>query len=336
MNNGILPFGVDTQADEVRLGPDGNGEWWRANAGFGYENWGMNASSMGFHSLFTAAYYLDGGEPSHAAGLVSTVKALFKNTDAEGRPPSAYSPKQGGWYRTIKGGRTIWPHHIPIMVQRAYVLGWSPEMKKQIEEYPADKVTYREKNVALWNRFIYCGEGGLAYAEQALSKGIKPGRLMRGIIKSAVGSQPRGGDGQREASPVPSRYNLDLVDGGQWAAANGRAGSASCSEVGYFEESGCRRLPTGLATLVRHSEKKLVRLLLCNTNKTPARIIVTGGYYGQHRIDAVETGGLSTKVGGRRVLLELPPEGLADITLRLTRCAYMPSLKPHTERRVQR
>ncbi len=328
-NNGILPFGVET--DALKLGPNGNGEWWKANAGFGYEDWGMNGSSMGFNSLFTAAVYLDGGDPVHGSGLVSTVKTLFANTDEKGLPPSAYSPKHGGWYRTIKGGRTVWPHHIPCMLQRAYVLTWSPEVKKLISKYPIAAVTYREKNLARWNRFTYTGEEKMAFAEGALGGGIKVNRLWKGMIKSARGSQPRGGDSQRDASPVPSRYNLDLIDGGQWAAANGRAGGPSTSEVGYFDRSGRRRLPTGVAALVRHSEKGLIKLYLCNSNGRPVALTLTGGFYGQHRIDAIEAGEVKGKPGARLARLTLAPKSVAELTVRITRCMYVPSLKPQSD-----
>ena len=59
--------------------------------------------------------------------------------------------------------------------------------------------------------------------------------------------------------------------------------------------------------------------------------MLTGGYYGQHRIDSLECGKTKAEVGDRKVLLELPPGGLAEVTLRVTRCAYVPSLKPQSE-----
>jgi hypothetical protein len=118
-----------------------------------------------------------------------------------------------------------------------------------------------------------------------------------------------------------------------WGAGyNGRIGGPSTSEVGYFDEHRQRSLPSGVAAYVRNADKGSVTVVLYNSRSEPVRIIITGGYYGQHRIDSVKTGDGSKKVNQRKLVLELASRGLAEVKLSLSRCVYIPSLKPQSDR----
>jgi hypothetical protein len=254
------------------------------------------------------------------------VKACFANAE-KGLPAAAYDPKEGGWFRGKK-----WPHHIPVLLDKAYVLTWDRELRKLMDGYPLEKVRWLEREFAEWCRFTYCRRGGLEVAEKAFDRAAH--RARRRMQKAAALKEPKKGDDLTEVT-LERVCDLAYVDGGQWGGHNARCGGPSPGPVGYFAENGRRGLPAGVAALVRHVEKETVRLLLCNTNAKPVRVLITGGYYGQHRIKCWNPTGsrrIPPSLNARRMLIELPARGLADLTLWLTRCAYLPSLKPQSEK----
>jgi hypothetical protein len=326
-NKGVFPYHIDTPSG--KLGPGGDGRWWagtehegrRGTASFDYARYGMVTPTRGLRNLPVAAAFLDRGDARHAAGLVSTVKALFANA-REGLPPTAYDPEQGGWFRGDK-----WPHHIPVLLDKAYVLTWDADLRKLIDAYPVDRVKWLEQEFAEWCRFTYCGRGGLAVAEKAFDRARQ--RAERRMQKAAALAEPKKGDDLTDVT-LERVCDFAYVDGAQWGGHNARCGGPSPGSVGYFSESGRRGLPAGVAALVRGVREDSVTLLVCNTNRKPARLLVTGGYYGQHRIKSVSSGGAGVDVNARRVLLELPARSLARLELTLARCAYPPTLTPQT------
>jgi len=324
MNGGVLPFGVDTATGSVKLGPDGNGQWWKANAGFGYGGqYGMITSSGGFQKLFVAAAYLDRGKPEYASGLVSTLKVLAKNAGKTGRFPGGYSPAKGGWHYKVSTG------HVPLLIQRAYAVTWGEDLKGLKSTYSAGG---RGGSLAKWFDFVYNGKHDMAWVEGVLGGGIKGKRLRKGIVKTATGRQPRGGDSQKDCSPLPARYNFDLIDGGLWGAGyNGRIGGPTTSDVGYFDESGRRCLPGGVAAFVGGADKGSTTVYLCNSRAQPVRMTITGGYYGQNRIDGLKCGAVGKPVADRKVRVELAAKSEAILKLKVSRCVYVPSLKPQSD-----
>jgi hypothetical protein len=321
-NGGCFPYQIDTETG--KLGPGGDGRWWKGtekSASFDLEGYGIVTPTRGWRNLPVAAAFLDGGNPTHAAGIVGTVKVLC--ADIEQRlPVTHYSPEKGGWHRpTVRG----YPHDIPGMVDRAYVLTWDPAIRTIIERYPVEKVTYIEQEAATWCQFTYLRKGDLTAAEQAFDRLVRQAKSRQ--ARAATATRPVSGDDLTDLS-LTKLNDLDYVDGAQWGGHNARNGGPSAGPVGYFDAAGRRGLPKGLAALVRYTDRTSAVVLLCNANETPTQALLTGGYYGQHRIDAVESGGKKTVVNAGRVLLELPAHSGAEATLTLTRCAYPPTLEP--------
>ena len=319
-NGGVFPYHIDTET--LKPGPNGDGRWWKGTEGgtasFDLE-YGVVTPTRGWRNLPVAAAFLGGGDPKYATGLVATTKALFANRE-NGLPAAAYAPSRGGWFRGDK-----WPHDIPVLLDKAYILTWDPALFKLMDEYPVDKVTWLEQEIASWSRFTYCRRGDLAQAEAAFERARS--RAEKYMQKAAAATDLKTGDDLTAVS-LDKLADLDYVDGAQWAGHNGRVGGPSPGPVGYFDASGRRGLPAGVAALVRHTDKGTVELLLCNTTAQPVRMTLTGGYYGQHRIDTFGHAGADLPIGARRVRIELAPRSLADIVLQLTRCAYEPSLRP--------
>ncbi len=320
-NKGVFPYHIDTASG--KFGPGGDGRWWKGTekgtASFDYAGYGFVTPTRGFRNLPVAAAFLDGGKTEHASGLVSTVKAFFANAE-NGLPASAYDGDKGGWFRGKK-----WPHHIPVLLDKAYVLTFDPELKKLIAGYPTEKARWLEREMAEWCQFTYCGKGDLSNAEKAFERAKR--RAEKRMQKASALKDPRKGD---DLTEVTHEYlgDLDYVDGAQWTGHNARCGGPSPGPVGYFSDKGRRGLPPGVAALVRNVEEKSTTVLLANSRGKPVRIILTGGYYGQHRIDAVASAGKRTAVKSRRVLLEVPAGGVAELKLTLVPCAEKPTLTP--------
>jgi len=322
MNNGVFPYQIDTET--MQLGPEGDGRWWKGTEGtasFDFDRYGTVVASRGWRNLSVAAAFLDGGDPQYAEGLVSTVKTMCAHRE-DGLPCPAYSPEQGGWYRGSK-----WPHHIPVLLDKAYVLTWDASLAKLMLEYPVDKVTWLEQEFANWCNFTYNRVGDLAQVEEAFERQV---RRARGRMTRAASAKPTVGDDLTVVT-LETLGNLDYVDGSQWAGHNVRNGGPSAGPVGYFSGTGRRGLPKDVAALVRHTDRQSAALILCNARAEPVRLLVTGGYYGQHRIDSLESGTVRKRINASRIALELAPRSVAEVTLTLARCAYQPTLRPQSE-----
>ena len=66
---------------------------------------------------------------------------------------------------------------------------------------------------------------------------------------------------------------------------------------------------------------------LVNLSETTERsVIVQGGAYGEHRIEAVEQGGATTRVGAECLTVRLAPGAGAKLTLTMKRYAAIPTV----------
>jgi hypothetical protein len=65
---------------------------------------------------------------------------------------------------------------------------------------------------------------------------------------------------------------------------------------------------------------------LVNLGSRPRTVIVQGGAYGEHRIDAVTMHGMTRTIGGRDITVRLAPGCGARLTLAMTRYANRPTL----------
>jgi len=65
---------------------------------------------------------------------------------------------------------------------------------------------------------------------------------------------------------------------------------------------------------------------LVNTGARARTVVVQGGAYAEHRIDALSRDGLATTIGGRHARLRLAPGCGAKLSLAMTRYANRPTL----------
>lgn len=95
----------------------------------------------------------------------------------------------------------------------------------------------------------------------------------------------------------------------------------------YFDPARRRAgVPQDVAALVHGMSDTETRVTLLNTGTRPRDVIVQGGAYGEHRIDAVRSGGTRREIGGRHFAVRLAPGCGAELALETTRYAARPTL----------
>ena len=95
----------------------------------------------------------------------------------------------------------------------------------------------------------------------------------------------------------------------------------------YFDPARKRAgMPEDVAALVTAMSDRETRVTLVNTGTSPREVVVQGGAYGEHRIDAVHSGGVRREVGGRAFAIQLAPGCGSELALEMTRYAARPTL----------
>lgn len=95
----------------------------------------------------------------------------------------------------------------------------------------------------------------------------------------------------------------------------------------YFDPARKRAgIPEGIAALVTAMSDRETSVTLINTGTSPREVVVQGGAYGEHRIDAVHSGGVRREVGGRAFAIQLAPGCGSELALEMTRYAARPTL----------
>lgn len=95
----------------------------------------------------------------------------------------------------------------------------------------------------------------------------------------------------------------------------------------YFDPQRRRAgMPDDVAALVHGMSDRETQVMLVNTGSEARNVIVQGGAYGEHSIDAVRHGGERLEIARRAFPIRLEPGCGADLTLEMTRYAARPTL----------
>lgn len=296
---GVIPCTVNTDGSLPQ-------QWWLGP--FDYAQWGLpGVGQRGWHAYLSMAAFLTGGDVRTLRGIRSTVRVLFEQ--GGGNAPALNFNGQN-W-----GKGDNW--QVRHIVERLYDLCWDDETKKWMQMFGSGP-----------GRFFYFGGGGTG--QPAASFGNRSARWRQEAERLRNTSRkPSTGDELTEAGPR-LYYAFPYVDGNWWSQGydNGRCGGVVNSPVRYFHEDGRTGLPEGVAAVVSHVERDWFRLHLFNSKPESVRMWISGGFYGQHRIEAIKSGSALAQVGSPRVLLGLPPNFETQLDVIIVRCAYRPDAYP--------
>jgi hypothetical protein len=267
-----------------------------------------------------AAVFADKGNLQHSEGLLSTTKAIyFSSATTNGLSTSTCDNDNGN----LKRGR--WSHDDPVLLDKAYVLTWEASLAQIMANYPKEKTSWLERELIDWFNFTYNRIGDLKLFEEAMTRAQH--RARRSMEKAAALKNPLKGDDLSEVT-LNKPWDLDYIDGAQWAGQNGRNGGPSPGSIGYFDVGGRRGLPPGIAAVVKHIASDEMEVILYNSNQYPARIAISGGYYGQHLITTITEKNQSFMINSPIATLELPQNGCSELSIRLKRYEFTPTLTP--------
>jgi len=173
------------------------------------------------------------------------------------------------------------------------------------------------------------------YAEQALNADLK--RVAdRVAARQADPTTPdtRLADWPLDINPASATALIQLTTGGlhiarpPWSPTSPPQGGVPLHcRLRYFDaDRGRAGLPPDTAALVHSLADRSTEVTLVNTGTVARTIVVQGGSYGEHRIDAVTFGTTRHKVADRSFAIRLEPGCGARLKLDMTRYANLPSL----------
>jgi hypothetical protein len=134
-------------------------------------------------------------------------------------------------------------------------------------------------------------------------------------------------DNMMDFNPAATAALLQLMWG---ALPPGREGSLMNARLRYFDPERRRAgVPEDVGALVSEMSDTATVVTLVNLSATAERsVIVQGGAYGEHRIETVEQGGATTRVGAEFFTVRLAPGAGAKLTLTMKRYAAIPTVAP--------
>ncbi len=173
------------------------------------------------------------------------------------------------------------------------------------------------------------------YAEAALEADLaRVAARVEARIKDPTTRETRLADWPLDINPASANALVQLMAGGlhiarpSWSPTSPNQGGVTLHcRFRYFNADRRRAgVPEDVAALVHRLEHGSAELSLINTGAQPRTIIVQGGAYGEHRIDAVSVGSKRTEVRDRHVTIRLDPGCGERFTVAMTRYANRPSL----------
>jgi hypothetical protein len=185
-----------------------------------------------------------------------------------------------------------------------------------------------------WTQFLDGKAPG--WAEQALLDDMERVRtqLVR-VREDRTTAKTRLADNPIERNPVSVTALLHQTMGAihvarpPWSPNSpNQGGTLLFARLRHFDADRKRPgLPEDVAALVEAMDGGSTTLSLVNLNPALARrLVIRGGGYGEHRIEAVRIGDQRIPVGSRDVALRLGPGAGAKITLEMNRHSQQPTL----------
>lgn len=313
-NGGVIPSHVDYRDGKIG-GPDNR--WWGGAYGWGFspvnpvngrrENRNRIPRAMvGFSNAVLLT-----GQMKYAdawRGMIEAVNAHARVVDGRKHYPTMHGAE--GWY-----GWQNQPWNVGALEL------WHLTMR------PDDAARVREND---WIEYLQGKDDG--FPVRALQRDLAAvARKTAAFRADRTPAERRLADNMLNFNPATIGALTQLAEGG---LVPGRDGGLLFARVRYFDPSLRRAgLPADVAALVSRMTDTEADLTLVNLDATaPRRVIVQGGAYGEHRIDAIVLDGQSHAIGSRSFTVEVAPGCGAKLTLKTRRYALTPTMAQPWER----
>lgn len=239
------------------------------------------------------------------------INAAAKRIDGVLSAPTMYGPD--GWY------------------------GWKPGAYRQsgfeiwyATQDPADLAAAGEHP---WIDFLHGRNPG--YPEQALAADLD--RVAERVTlreQDRTTRMQRLADWTIDINPASATALIQTMTGGlhiarpSWSPTSPPQGGVPLHcRLRYFDADRRRAgVPDDVAALVHALGDRSTEVTLVNIGHAARTVVIQGGSYAEHRIDAVTLSGVAHSIGGRDVTVRLEPGCGARLTLAMTRYASRPTL----------
>ncbi|MBN8733763.1 MAG: hypothetical protein J0L64_24725 [Acidobacteria bacterium] len=333
---GMIPSNVGLNG---KIGGEYNGQWWKGTYGWNFTIFDGELEQIAHRNYFTAGSWPGFGNALLLSGDQSFVGVLRKQLDLiyaqkkveNGRVmlPTMYGDPRGYKYN----GAPSWYQHSPRVhtdrLMEIYL--WSMD-RKDMEQVPVATSMatggrgggYEEPDrTSAWLGYL---EGKFAaFPEKALEADLQRVRRRAEMIRTdETTADTRLADYLLDLNPATTNGLTNLTLGGYFAG--GRVWTLH-SRFRYFDPVKRRAgLPEDVAALVSKLGADSATVTLVNVNQTEAReVVVQGGGYGEHRLDAVTVNGKTVAVNGPTVTVRLEAGAGAVLECKMTRYAGRPS-----------
>jgi hypothetical protein len=314
-NGGVIPSYVDYRDGSIG-GPENR--WWGNAYGWGFSP--MNPvtgrredrnriprAMVGF-----ANAQLVTGEQKYADAwrtMMDAVNAQARTRDGRREFPSMHGAQ--GWY-----GWQAQPWNVGAL--ELWYLSARADDARRVGHNP-------------W--LAYLRDGDTNYPETALRGDLATVASRTAAFRAdTTPPERRLADNMLRYNPATIGSLTQLMQG---ALVPGREGGLLFARLRYFDPERRRAgVPPDVAALVSEMSDTKTVVTLVNVNPTEARsVIVQGGAYGEHRIDAVEIGGRAEAVKARTFTVRLEPGAGGKFTLQMQRYAETPTITLPWERK---
>ena len=234
--------------------------------------------------------------------MITAVNGNARTTDGRTEYPTMFGA--GGWYG--------WQRD-PWSVGALEVWYWSmrPEDRQRVGPNP-------------WLEYLEGRNAG--YVETALQREIDSiPRKVAGIRADKTPADRRLADNMLDLNPAATDALVRLMLG---ALVPGREGGLLNARLRYFDPVRKRAgVPEDVAALVSELGDRRTVVTLVNLNAaTPREVVVQGGAYAEHQIEAVEWSGRSQRVDAPHVTVRLAPGAGSTLTLTMRRYVNRPTV----------
>lgn len=174
-----------------------------------------------------------------------------------------------------------------------------------------------------------------AYAESALQSDLdRVAERVKAMASDHTSKATRLADWTLDFNPASVASLVALTTGGlhiarpPWSPTSPPQGGVTlhCRLRWFDPEARRAGLPEDVAALVTALSDRSAEVTVVNVGARAHTVILQGGAYAEHRIDAVAIAGRSRNVGASQLALRLPPGTGAALRLTMTRYANRPTL----------